>query len=76
MVQASTRLNVTRFVWFSSLYFAIVGGIPEVAHAQSTRVEDYGVTFCRGKVAPLDPQSQPLARKYRTLIPIARHKAR
>jgi hypothetical protein len=68
VVQAFTRLNITRFVWFSFLYFAIVGGIPEVARAQSPRFEDYGVTVRRGKVAPLNLQSHALARKYWTLI--------
>jgi hypothetical protein len=38
------------------------------AHTNGPRFEDYGVSVTRGRVAPLDLRSHPLARLYRTLL--------
>jgi hypothetical protein len=53
--------------------FALLVWLPGTAPAQEAksdapRFEDYPVAVWRGKVAPLDQPSHPLARKFRTLM--------
>jgi hypothetical protein len=59
-------LNLDRLVWCILLCFAALTAVE--AQEQTPRFEDYRVSVWRGKMAPINLQSHPLARKYRTLI--------
>ena len=67
---AITRVLVRyRFIWLFCLPFAVSIAIQfPVAAQKRPRFEDFRVKVWRGKAAPLNLQSHPLARKYRTLI--------
>jgi hypothetical protein len=64
------RLIVNRFVWLVCLSFAVSLAVqfPVTAQKRAPRFEDFRTKVWRGKIAPLNLQSHPLARKYRTLI--------
>ena len=64
------RLNFGRIIWCSLLCFAAFPAVEvtAVAQEQTPRFEDYRISVWRGKKAPLNLQSHPLAQKYRTLI--------
>ena len=68
--RALCRLNFDRIIWCSLLCFAALTAVEVTAKAQeqAPRFEDYRVSIWRGKKAPLNLQSHPLAQKYRTLI--------
>ncbi len=56
---------------FLIIHLVLIGIVDVPARAQQTqapRFEDYTVTVRRGKVAPLNLRSHPLARRYRTLM--------
>jgi hypothetical protein len=63
-------LNVKRCVWLVCVCFAVFIGVefPVAAQDRAPRFEEFRAKVWRGKTAPLNLQSHPLARKYRTLI--------
>jgi hypothetical protein len=58
-----------KLLWFivaASSYFSVVFSAP--GQPTAPRFEDYPVTVWRGKMAPLDLRSHPLARTFRTRL--------
>ena len=64
------RLNANRTVSLVCLFFAFSVGIqfPVAAQDRAPSFENFRAKVWRVKIAPLNQQSHPLARKYRTLI--------
>lgn len=63
-----STLSCKKFLIGCALLLCAHGDTPAQKKTDAPRFEDYAVAVRRGKAAPLNQRSHPLARKYRTLL--------